>query len=236
MSERVLIALQDDCLDKLQSEAAFATVNLVSQRKFLTSSMAELSSCWLTARGNKQGTAIIVGMPYIEDDLQQTGVSDATVAIPFYVFEQPDLAQSTGGPQLHAEELAITLRKLMRGFVFDGVCSLFTEGRSIVPAEPPADNTDVVCYEVTLKGRLRMPAESRVAVPTIAEAALTVTLTNQTSGATIYYTTDGSFPGAGNSAAHVYSTPFTVTSGTVVRFAAYKTGLSGSHVVQRTIT
>ena len=49
-------------------------------------------------------------------------------------------------------------------------------------------------------------------------------------GSTVYYTTDGSFPGSGNANAIQYTTPFTVTSGTIVRTAAYNGTLQGSMV------
>jgi hypothetical protein len=64
---------------------------------------------------------------------------------------------------------------------------------------------------------------------------LDVTLATATDGATIYYTTDGSFPWSGNSEAEIYAGEFSVDSGTTVRAAAYKSGLDGSNVLTRIV-
>jgi len=70
-----------------------------------------------------------------------------------------------------------------------------------------------------------------------------VTLSSGTSGASIYYTTDESFPrfassigGSGATGSTLYTAPFSVSAGTIVRAAAYKTGTTASHVTQKTIT
>ena len=79
-------------------------------------------------------------------------------------------------------------------------------------------------------------AAAKCALPGIASPAQTVTLTATENGTTIYYTTDGSFPGPGNAAAEEYSGPFEVASGTVVRWAGYLAGCCGSDAGQATIT
>ena len=63
----------------------------------------------------------------------------------------------------------------------------------------------------------------------------TVTLTCATSGATIYYTLDGSDPVA-NTARKTYSTPFTVAMGTTLKAYAAKAGVTDSAVLTQTYT
>jgi hypothetical protein len=74
--------------------------------------------------------------------------------------------------------------------------------------------------------------------PAASAAAETVTLTDQQpgDGSAIFYTIDGSFPGAGNPNAVLYTIPFTVAGGTVVRTAAYNGNLQGSMVDTFTVT
>lgn len=63
--------------------------------------------------------------------------------------------------------------------------------------------------------------------------AIEVTITDDTSGAIIYYTTDGSTPTILSS---VYSGPFSVTETTTVRAFAVLAGYSNSNVVSETYT
>ena len=306
---KVLIMVQDFAVAKALSEPAFATVNILGQRKLLTSSDVNLAFAWINFRGGKFGTGIVFGMPFIEDERKETGISDSTIVLPIHCFEHPDSAQKAAtGSRITAEELVMAVRKMFRGFVIDGVASFFTEGRSISPSavsDPNSPNnflSDVIAYELHLRGRLRSPTEQRTEVPTISETSLEVTLTGPTDS-DVYFTIDGtSFPGAGDvntqgsnlvpadsvfdeagnysvtvtpgaryvtldalgnptafiavsdtntligevgaavaaqvfpAAAQIYSDPFTVTSGTVIFFAAYLAGKSGSNVIQRTIT
>lgn len=235
---QALERLQADITAKLKSEPALNTVNILSLRKLLTSSEVPGSVIWTTARGNKLGTGVLVGMPYIEGDRAQPGDNSINIKVDLRCFELPDLAQSASGPGLTAEEIALTCRTLLRGMVCEPLSALTTEGRSIVPDDVPKEHEGVLQYVLTVQCRLGIATTSRVKVPAISEAALTVTLTNHADNAdaSIYYTTDGTFPGPGNSAAALYSAPFAVVSGTEVRFAAYKTGLSGSVAASRTIT
>jgi hypothetical protein len=77
-----------------------------------------------------------------------------------------------------------------------------------------------------------LTALARTLAPAATAAAQTVSLADRQpgGGSTIYYSTDGSFPGSGNPNAIIYTTPFTVASGTIVRTAAYYPGLQGSMV------
>lgn len=228
--------LQADITAKLKSESALNTVNILSARKLLTSSEVPESVIWTTARGGKLGTGVLVGMPYTAGDRAQPGDNSTTLKVDIRCFELPDLAQSASGPQMTADEIAFICRNLLRGMVCEPLTALTTEGNSIVPEPVPKEHEGVLQAVLTVQCRLGASATNRVIVPTISEAALTVTLAAVTSGSSIYYTTDGTFPGPGNSAATLYSAPFAVVSGTEVRFAAYKNGLSGSVAASRIIT
>lgn len=234
--EQALERLQADITAKLLSESALATVNILSLRKLLTSSQVPSSAIWMTARGNKLGTGILVSMPFIDGDRAQPGDNSITIKVPIRCFELPDLAQGASGPGLTAEEIALTCRRLLRGMVCEPLTALTTEGRSLEPDDMPKEHEGVLQYVLTVQARLGIAADTRCAVPTISESALTVTLAPVTSGSSIYYTTDDTFPGSGNAAATLYTAPFAVVSGTVVRFAAYKSGLSGSIAARRIIT
>lgn len=88
------------------------------------------------------------------------------------------------------------------------------------------------CYKITLP-----PLPSPPATPTSSLTTSTiytdtaVTLSCSTSGATIKYTTDGTTPSASNG--NTYSTPFTVSKTTTIKFCAIKDGYltAGTDVV-----
>jgi endonuclease I len=80
---------------------------------------------------------------------------------------------------------------------------------------------------------------SQIATPvftpstTVHNNSVSVSITCATSGASIYYTTDGSTP---TTSSNKYSTPFNVTETTTVKAIAVKSGLSNSNVASITYT
>jgi hypothetical protein len=79
-----------------------------------------------------------------------------------------------------------------------------------------------------------------VATPTITPnggtytGSVSVTLQTSTPGASIYYTTDGTVPIAGH--AGIYTGPVTLTSSSVVKATAFKTGYNASSEASATFT
>lgn len=82
------------------------------------------------------------------------------------------------------------------------------------------------------------PGDEAIGFPTITLGptnSSNLTLTCATAGASIYYTTDGSYPEPENGT--LYSAPFAMPdTGTLVRAAAYKTGLNPGDCLEFTIT
>src|SRR6202007_1937314 len=64
-------------------------------------------------------------------------------------------------------------------------------------------------------------------------SSVTVTITDSTSGATIYYTTDGSTPTTGSTP---YSSPITLTQSATVKAMAAATGMTNSSVASASYT
>ena len=83
---------------------------------------------------------------------------------------------------------------------------------------------------------MELPIPSQVAAPTMTEHAGTVTLACTTTGAAIYYTTDGSYPGSGSTTATLYSVPFILTTACTLRSAAQKDGWQASNLVEANYT
>lgn len=237
MTDADIEKLQQDITDKLKSESDLASINIVSLRRLHLSSEHEQALAWATPRteGGRVGACIIVGMPTIDVPDPNVPGPQMDVVIPISAIEEPVTNQDAAiGTEETAEELIIRVLQHLHLWA-SGARGIgaYGEGRSIVP------NTDIeglVRYDAFIKGRLPSAGLGRVATPDITEDAGTVTITCATIGAAIYYTTDGSFPGSGNSAATLYSAPVAADTGTVILSAAYKAGMTGSDVAKDTIT
>lgn len=137
---------------------------------------------------------------------------------------------STVGTQIRADSLAETIARLLHLWSHDGT-------HELVVTESVQDRE----LEGTLRGWLvtvrsaanALNAYTAAAEPVLSIADDTLTITEATSGASVYYTTDGSFPNASNGT--LYESPVDVAelpAGTLIRAAAFKTGLRGSGVAQ----
>ena len=92
----------------------------------------------------------------------------------------------------------------------------------------------IVAQPRTLALRAAMPTRP---MPAISQAGAVIALTCATSGASIYYTLDGSWPGSGNPEAVLYSAPVTLEAGSHdLRVAAQKADHSPSIDISQTIT
>jgi hypothetical protein len=227
--------LQTDVAARLNSSAYFVDVTVVELRKLQIQPEIDASLVHLTEKANKKGAGVIVSMPTIRVDAPNVAGPERLLILNLRVMESPIISQDTasGGSGKTAEAIALNIQDTLHQWQIEGLGTLYCDKDAMTP------NTDVpgvVAYDVAVHMTLPRTQSNFCGMPDISGSAATlVTLTNTTSGATIYYTTDGSFPGSGNSAATIYTAPFAVSAGTVVRFAAYKTGLIGSDAGQATV-
>jgi hypothetical protein len=154
------------------------------------------------------------------------------------VLEEPNINQTTGtGTLIFAEDIGVYLLRLLHQFALAQDITLYAKGRCLTPNR---DYKDIRGVDVELQYKFVPTGLNPCATVPISFTPLggpldQVTLSCATEGATIYYTTDGSFPGQANAASQVYSEPFDVTSGTQIRAAAYLPGtLVGSPVWEET--
>jgi hypothetical protein len=233
--------IQPDIFDKLASEPYFAAISLFQIRKerFQSEIDEALSSATFDPgqSGKLPGATIEVLMPMIKTNLVNAPGPVVTLEQRLIVKENPTINLAAGGVNLTAEQIAVEILQTLHQFYLGGICqALYPAPKAIVPND---DFPDLAAYDVILQATFNLTPPARTGCPPPpTESSLTLTFAPPASDpdATIYYTTDGSFPGPGNAAAAIYSAPFSVTSGTVVRWADYVTGKLGSSTGMATIT
>ncbi len=228
-----LVQLQNDLTFAMQCAERLANVNIVQYRKLRLQSELDGSTVWLTDRNGRSGCGILVEMPEFHAVDANVPGPQGQISVSFAVLEEPNLNfASATGTLLSAEDVAQIIQDELHLGHFEGLGEFYCQGKSLAPANefPPG----IVAYRVTLNLRVAATQTARVNLPDISEAALSVTLTNTTDGADIYYTLDGTFPGPANPGAIKYTVPFDATGAAEVRWAAYKAGMVGSFVGQVT--
>lgn len=234
MSRNPIAGIQEDFEGRLLAEPYFSDVAIIQQRRALTVDEISGQLGVLKGRASKVGACVIVKLPVLD-------VVDPNVPGPrtspvqqLLIIEHPTHNASAQGTGKSAEQLAIAALQLFHHFVPYGVTQVFVgDQNAIVPDE---SLPGLRAYVVTFTSFVQLAVPSKVIRPTIT-IDTNVTLACATSGAAIYYTTDESYPSASNTAATLYSAPFTTpASGTVIRVAGEKTGSQQSDIAQQSVT
>lgn len=117
-----------------------------------------------------------------------------------------------------------------------GFCTLTCDGNSFIPYV--SDDRKFETVDVLFTANFTISPLDAVVLPVLTQGDNgQVTLTNKTDGADIFYSTDPAiYPAPQVAAAKKYEGPFTVDSGTDLRWAAYQPGRAGSVGGFKTIT
>lgn len=214
---------------------ADGTVNTVPQ---ITQKIEEALN-GLVPKGAKAGAAVTVYMPVVSVP-QADAQGLFTVAVVLRVQENPLVNMGAAGTRKSAESIGLEVIRSLNGWVPHGVANqLYCDREAMVFNEQVSGTSGKWTYDVTVATHLEIEEADRVMIPrisTVGDGPVTVTITCATADATIYYTLDESFPSAANAEALVYSEPLTLTESATLFTAAYKSGLSGSHVQHAEIT
>jgi hypothetical protein len=188
----------------------------------------------LNKRGGKIGACVLVYQPIAEPASAEVVGGVLNIDFTFLVMENPTLNRGSGGTQLAALTIARRLVGLFHLYHPRKVIGTLTmQPGAIVPVQLPVAP---VAYEVRFSAQEDLYTPTiRVTTPTITPnsgaAPQSVTLACATSGASIYYTLDGTHPYAGNPSAELYTgTPVDVATAATLRAGAFKTGLIASDV------
>lgn len=234
---KFLKLIQEDCFARLQIAQDFSTVGLILARKAVVAEEVVRKQGVLAGRGGKVGTCVIVEMPKVRVDSPNVPGPSTEPNMSFLVYEQPEINAGSTGSGISAEQLAIDCLQLFHQFIPYGITQvLIPETEAILP-----DYTfkNLVGYRVGFTTRVALKHRPKVGLPTISPksgaAPLELTLVCPTSGASIFYSLDNSYPssaGVAGGTSFLYSAPFTLAEAGTVRVAAEKTGLMPSDVAQ----
>ena len=241
-----LIQVQDDLYGILMSAPQLASVNIVEERKFLVNSEIEIEAIWQTMRNGFSGDGLLIEIPDIISDSDGVTGPPQQVELSFVSFQNGDAAfipptavagppaSTLGGGGLYAEQIEQHLVDILHLLNIGGIGTMRVTGRFSTPAR---DYAGINARRTKIIMTPKQTAQSaRVALPIIAVAMGNCTITCATAGAAIYYTLDGSFPSNPsiavdplrnvpiNANSRLYTAPFAVTAGQLIRAAAYLIG------------
>jgi hypothetical protein len=237
----LLLQLQQDLADKINSEPAFDAIACFTHRTMVIAREIEKRAPHLAGKNGTKGCGIMVLMPVMQGIFPNVTPPQSEVKLGFWVVENPEINFNAGGTQLACEQVARMVRQCVNLLQIEGKLALYQETTVISPIHGIEKTYPGCCgYQVNMTGRMSEVAVQKCALPTLAESALTITLSTTDGGAAIYYTLDGTYPGSVNAAlagtAQLYTGPFAVTVGQTLRWASYLPGYYGSDCGQAVIT
>lgn len=184
-------------------------------------------------KNGKVGLCVVLGVPKLTNTAPNSHgpVEDFEMLIQVIEHKGNNMAASIG-TQIRCDDLAESIRRLLNLHVHDGAHGLMVI--DCVPDTQVPDTHRSLLIRVQTKAHVLTPYE-KTARPVLSLADPLLTITCATAGASIYYTINGDFPGT---SATAYSGPVDVgelPNGTLIRAAAFKSGLRGSDVAQLTL-
>ncbi len=231
MSDLILEQIQGDILGALKATPGLVNAVILSAND--GDIEGEVTRKLSTLTGTQNGLALVVLLPELTEAEANIPGPVMEGLIEVQVIEAVTINRSASGTGIRASTAALRALGALHHLRV-GNYTLFAKRN---PLEPLAGKKGIVTFIVRLSfGNLGADPVEKVSPVTIAEDEAEITLTTSTGGAGIYYTTDGSYPGASNDEATLYTTPFTLAESATVRAAAFKSPLNPSDIAELAVT
>jgi hypothetical protein len=229
-ADDLLLKAKTDVYHRLLGDELLANVPILLDDEGSVDRRAEVDAGTRNTRNAKTGACVIVAAVGVQSlESADTPTPLMNIALEFDVLEDVLINEGPDGTGMNCGEIVARLVQTLHQSHYD---DRFT-GLRLSPETPVRE---LITDQPGLRGMtVQFVANgcafgiiATVASVTASVAAGMATLTCATSGSTIYYTLDGSYPGSGNPVALVYSAPFAVTTGDEIRAGAQKTGMNPS--------
>lgn len=232
-AEDTLIELQADIKARLEADSYFEDIPVFLETdKAIDGDIKHVLGA-MTAKAGKRGLAVVVEEPTGDDDFPNVHNGPLMIQWPVLVLElvPTNRSTTTGGTGKPALAAARRVHRVLKHFKPGGIANALVPGKPTI--QPVAIDSILVLYRVLFQAQeANEEVETRVMVPRVGRQGANVAISTQTPDATIWYTTDGSHPWSGNTAATQYAAPFPADPNTRVRAAGYKATLIASNVTQ----
>jgi len=221
----LLRALQAEVKSRLESDSYFADVTVLAEDVGVTVADIDNALKGIKSKGGKRGAAVVVNLPQIRNASENVPGPQGDVEVKIQCYHIPRFNDAAkGGTGKEADEIALTAINVLHHYLPDGIAGV--RGNFLAKRngglEPIGGDEDVVGWICRVTIPATVGRSARVARPAVSVDAGLVTATCATTGAAIYWTADGSYPGSGNpDAASLYTAPIPEpASPYLLRFAA----------------
>lgn len=221
--------LQQDAVHRLASDPITGQVPVILQKTGdIEQQVLEALGVLHSNESGRSGACIIVMLPDFEVTNPNASGVDGEMVLTARCLDMPlindgDHGIKIDGLALDCGVLALRALRVLGHWLDHGVAKVVQpKGAAIQPYTRDADK-GLRGFDATVRAPSGVSGGDKVPTPTIAGDSSSVTLACSEPGASIYYTTDGGYPGSGNAAATLYSAPFSCDAGTLVRAAAQTT-------------
>ncbi len=231
MSDLILEQIQGDILGALKATPGLVNAMILSAND--GDIEGEVTRKLSTLTGTQLGLALVVLLPELTESESNLPGPVMEGFIEVQVIEAVTINRSASGTGIRASTAALRALGALHHLRV-GNYSLFAKRN---PLEPLAGKKGIVTFIVRLFFQnLGADPVEKVSPVTIAEDAAVITLSTATSGADIYYTLDGSYPGASNDEATLYAAPITILEDATLRAAAFLSPLNPSDISEQEVS